>query len=132
MGMLHNAIYRIKIHREKSSDGDMIWFEHPTQGSNPGGWMTDSAGTSSEPSIILCVSKLRQLRGAHQPRAQVASMPAQPRRRHLGRWASPRSSHPRLCGQDSKDLREDACISPEPPPQMLQSFNVNNPPTQEL
>ena len=57
MGMLHNAIYRIKIHREKSSHGqDMIWFEHPTQGSNPGGWMTDTAGTSSELSILaLCV-----------------------------------------------------------------------------
>eukprot|EP00439_Symbiodinium_sp_Y106_P063839 s4047_g9.t3 len=49
MGMLHNAIYRIKIHREKSSHGqDMIWFEHPTQGSNPGGWMTDTAGQFNE------------------------------------------------------------------------------------
>ena len=40
MGMLNNSIYRIKIHRENG----MIWFEHPTQGSMPGGWMTDTAG----------------------------------------------------------------------------------------
>ena len=46
MGMLNNPIYRVKIHREKDKDGqDMIWFEHPTQGSNPGGWMTDAAGS---------------------------------------------------------------------------------------
>eukprot|EP00438_Fugacium_kawagutii_P012430 Skav201772 [mRNA] locus=scaffold2375:29483:33783:- [translate_table: standard] len=40
MGMLNNPIYRIKIHRENG----MLWFEHPTQGSMPGGWMTDQAG----------------------------------------------------------------------------------------
>ena len=45
MGMLNNPIYRIKIHREADAEGrDMIWFEHPTQGSMPGGWMTDAAG----------------------------------------------------------------------------------------
>ena len=45
MGMLNNPIYRIKIHREKDAEGrDMLWFEHPTQGSMPGGWMTDAAG----------------------------------------------------------------------------------------
>ena len=41
MGMLNNPIYRIKIHRERG----MLWFEHPTQGSMPGGWMTEDAGT---------------------------------------------------------------------------------------
>ena len=40
MGMLNNPIYRIKIHRKD----DLLWFEHPTQGSMPGGWMTDQAG----------------------------------------------------------------------------------------
>ncbi|CAJ1357502.1 unnamed protein product [Effrenium voratum] len=40
MGMLNNPIYRIKIHRERG----MLWFEHPTQGSMPGGWMTEDAG----------------------------------------------------------------------------------------
>ena len=45
MGMLNNPIYRIKIHREADAEGrDMLWFEHPTQGSMPGGWMTDAAG----------------------------------------------------------------------------------------
>ncbi|CAE7742023.1 NITA [Symbiodinium sp. CCMP2592] len=44
MGMLNNPIYRIKIHRE----GGRIWFEHPTQGSMPGGWMTDQAGQFNE------------------------------------------------------------------------------------
>ena len=44
MGMLNNPIYRIKIHRE----GSRMWFEHPTQGSMPGGWMTDQAGQFNE------------------------------------------------------------------------------------
>lgn len=44
MGMLNNPIYRIKIHRERG----MTWFEHPTQGSMPGGWMTDAAGEFNE------------------------------------------------------------------------------------
>ena len=44
MGMLNNPIYRIKIHRENN----MLWFEHPTQGSMPGGWMTDQAGQFNE------------------------------------------------------------------------------------
>ena len=44
MGMLNNPIYRIKIHRENG----MMWFEHPTQGSMPGGWMTDTAGQFNE------------------------------------------------------------------------------------
>ena len=44
MGMLNNPIYRIKIHREKG----MMWFEHPTQGSMPGGWMTATAGQFNE------------------------------------------------------------------------------------
>ena len=44
MGMLNNPIYRIKIHREDNR----MWFEHPTQGSMPGGWMTDQAGQFNE------------------------------------------------------------------------------------
>eukprot|EP00438_Fugacium_kawagutii_P008612 Skav234208 [mRNA] locus=scaffold2795:104843:106986:- [translate_table: standard] len=45
MGMLNNPIYRIKIHRGTNG---MMWFEHPTQGSMPGGWMTDDAGRFNE------------------------------------------------------------------------------------
>ena len=52
MGMLNNPIYRIKIHRENG----MLWFEHPTQGSMPGGWMTDQAGKFNDTFAVEATS----------------------------------------------------------------------------
>jgi NAD(P)H-flavin reductase len=44
MGMMNNCHFRIKVH--KLEDGTGVWFEHPTQpGNEPGGWMTEDAGT---------------------------------------------------------------------------------------
>jgi len=44
MGMMNNCLFRIKVHQ--LADGTGVWFEHPTMpGNEPGGWMTEEAGT---------------------------------------------------------------------------------------
>jgi len=46
MGMGNNQVFRIKIHIDRKSTGEVVFrFEHPTQaGQQPGGWMTKLAG----------------------------------------------------------------------------------------